>query len=70
MLDLKALRKPHYVYQPPLKGLISGVFHLLTRKRIHVLLDAHLILSVVLPHLIPEVRLDHALSLLLPTVLT
>ena len=68
MLGLKALGKPHYVYQPPLKGLISGVFHPLTRKRVHVFLDAHLILGVVLPHLILEVRLNHALSLL--TVLT
>ena len=49
--------QPHfYLWQPPTRGLfLFALFLTLTRKRVHVLLKAYLVISYVLLQLVPYV---------------
>ena len=47
--------RPHSFLGPPLKGLFLCLLVLATRKRVHILLDAHLIGYLILLELILDI---------------
>ena len=49
--------RPHFIYGLPLKGLFLCLLVLATRKRVHILLDAHWVGYLILLELVLDILL-------------